>query len=123
MKLRSEDLVAKALADLSDTEWRFLRAVVTTLSKSTKMPCAVSGADVALLGLDGSEVGSEHHVELAWQRPLAGFAGFRQSNVGQPAVSGRMPVFGFVVPDEMVGPVALMCDQRLISAGQRKIST
>ncbi|CKS74675.1 Uncharacterised protein [Mycobacterium tuberculosis] len=108
------DLVAKALADLSDTEWRLLTSSCHHVGKVHEDALRGFRAQIVqpLLGLDGSEVGLEHHVELAWLRPLAGFAGFRVANVGQP-VRRRMPVFGFVGLDEMVGPVALMCDQRL----------
>jgi hypothetical protein len=66
----------------------------------------------ALLGLDGSEVGLEHHVELARLGPLARLAGLRVADVGQ-AVGRRVPVFGFVGLDEMVGAIALVSDQRL----------
>ena len=66
----------------------------------------------ALIGLDGAEVGLEHHVELARLGPLAGFAGLRVANVGQ-AVGRRMAVLGLVRLDEMVCAVTLVGDQRL----------
>ena len=60
-----------------------------------------------LLGLDRAEVGLEHHVELARFGPLAGFAGVRVADVGQP-VGRRVPVLGLVGLDEMVCAVTLV---------------
>jgi hypothetical protein len=64
-----------------------------------------------LLRLDGSEVGLEHHVEFAGLGPLAGVAGLRVADVGQP-VGRWLPVLGLVGLDEVVGAVALVGDQR-----------
>ena len=65
-----------------------------------------------LLGLDRTEIGLEHHVELARLGPLARLTGLGVADVGQP-VGRRMPVFGFVGLDEVVGAIALVGDQRL----------
>lgn len=108
------DLVAKALADLADTERRLLACGRHHVGEVDENALRGLRAQIvqAFLGLDGSEVGLEHHVELARLGPPAGFAGVRVADVGQP-VGRRVAVFSFVGLDEVVGAVALVGDQRL----------
>lgn len=108
------DLVAEALADLADAERRLLAGRRHNVGKVDEDALRGFRPQIVqpLLGLDRSKVGLEHHVEFARLGPLAGLAGVRVANVGQP-VGRRMPVFGFVGFDQMVGPVALVRDQRL----------
>ena len=108
------DLVAKTLADLADSERRLLARGRDHVGEVDEDALRGLGAQIvqALLGLDRTEIRLEHHVELARLGPLAGLAGVRVADVGQP-VGRRVPVLGFVGLDEMVGAVALVGDQRL----------
>ncbi len=85
------------------------QAVVTTLAKfadALRFPNRWWPSSVSM-----GRVGLEHH-ELALAASTGQVRRSRVPIVGQP-VRRRMPVFGFVGLGEMVGPVALMCDQRL----------
>ena len=67
------DLVAKALADLPDTERRLLARGRHHVGEVDEDALRGLGTQIVqpLLGLDRSEVGLEHHVELARLGPLA----------------------------------------------------
>lgn len=108
------DLVAKALAYLADAEGRFLargRHHVGEVDEDALRGLRTQIVQ-ALLGLDRTQVGLEHHVEFAGLGPLPGLAGVGVTDVGQ-SVGRRVAVLGLVGLDEMVGAVTLMGDQRL----------
>ena len=63
-------------------------------------------------GFDRTEIGLEHHVELAGLSPLTRLPRFRIPDIGKP-VGWRMPVLLLIRLNEMVGTITLVRDQRL----------
>ena len=108
------DLVAEALADLTDAERRLAACGGHHVGEVHEDALRGLGPQIvqAFLGLDRAEVRLEHHVEFARLGPLTRLTGVGIANVGQP-VGRRMAVLGLVRLDEMVCAVTLVRDQRL----------
>jgi hypothetical protein len=113
-EVTGRDLVAEALADLTDAERRLAARGGHHIGKVHEDALRGLGPQIvqAFLGFDRAEVRLQHHVEFARFGPLARVTGVGIANVGQP-VGRRMAVLGLVRLDEMVCAITLVRDQRL----------
>ena len=103
------DLVAEALADLADAERRLAARRGDHVGEVDEDALRGLGPQIvqAFLGLDRTEIGLEHHVEVARLGPLTRLTGVGIADVGQP-VGRRTAVLSLVRLDEMVCAVTLV---------------
>ena len=113
-EVSGRDLVAEALAHLTDAEGRLHAARTEHVGEVHEDALSGLGPQVvqSLLVVDRAEVGLQQAGEVLRLRPGAGLAGVGVLDVGE-AVDRRMPVLLLVRLEQVIGAIALVGVQRL----------